>query len=146
MIRRFRRRGGINLMLLARFMPDRRNAPEPAPPWPPFEAEIPADLLTAAGEVRDHQEETRMAKEDPLSEFFTLHPEASEFIISHGRGFLLPSITKLARAVQRVRTATKMKPAKVKLTLDAPHITRNLRDQARRIGLSRIGMTKGDSN
>jgi len=145
-IRRIRRRQGISLLLLARLLPERTAAPEVPPPWPDIEPEIPADLLTYPGEIRDHEEEDRCAEAAPLSDFFSVHPEASEFIVSHGKGFLLPTFPRVARAVQRIRRASKMEPAPRTKTVHPDELTRLLRTEARRIGLSRIGIAANDSS
>jgi epoxyqueuosine reductase len=143
-IRKVRRRYGITLLLPARFLPDRSGAPEVAPPWEPFRREIAPDLLTYPGEKRDPAEEARVANQEPLNEFFTVHPEASEFIVDHGREFLKPAITKLARAVHSLRRATRKVPTALRSTADPQELTSALRVEARRIGLSRIGIAAND--
>lgn len=144
LIRRIRRRYGITLLLPARFLPDRSGAPEVAPPWNDFDREVPEDLLTCPGEARDGEEEVRSASEQPLNEFFTIHPEASEFIVDHGRGFLKPAVVKLARSVHRLRKATRMKPVAPRQPANPADLTAALRLEARRIGLSRIGIAPND--
>ena len=59
LVRRLRRREVISLLLLTRFLPDRSGAPEVPPPWRESDREIPADLLTYPGEIRDAGEEDR---------------------------------------------------------------------------------------
>lgn len=144
LVRKLRRRYGISLLLPARFLPDRSGAPEVAPPWESLDLDVPAELLTCPGELRDEAEEERCAGEEPLNEFFTVHPEASEFIVDHGRDFLKPAITKLARSVHRLRRATRMKPAASRQTTRPADLTAALRVEARHIGLSRIGIANSD--
>jgi ferredoxin len=143
-VRRFRRRQAITLLLLARFLPERTTAPVVPPPWTDSDREIPADLLTYPGELRDAEEEDRCSGEKPLSDFFSVHPEASEFIVSHGRGFLLPTFPRVAKAVQRIREVTRAEPAPRRETPSADELTGMLRAEARRIGLSRIGIAAND--
>jgi ferredoxin len=143
-IRGFRRRQVITLLLLARFLPERSAAPVVPPAWSDERRDVPADLLTCPGEIRDEAEEDRVAAERPLSDFFSVHPEASEFIVSHGRGFLLPTFPKVARAVQKIRRASRMETAPRARTLPPEELTRMLRAEARRIGLSRIGIAAND--
>ncbi len=144
LIRKFRRRYGISFLLPARWLPDRSGAPEVAPPWEPFNREVSPDLLTYPGEKRNLDTEAEFAAREPLNEFFTVHPEASEFIVDHGREFLKPSITKLARAVHRLRQATRLAPAARKTAAEPAELTAALRVEARRIGLSRIGIARND--
>jgi ferredoxin len=144
LVRRIRRRQGISLLLLARFLPERTPAPVVPPPWSESRRDVPADLLTYPGEARDTEAENRNSAEEPLSDFFSVHPEASEFIVSHGRGFLLPTFPRVARAVQKIRRASRMQPAPRTRTLPPDELTRMLRTEARRIGLSRIGIAAND--
>ncbi|MBK8294966.1 MAG: 4Fe-4S dicluster domain-containing protein [Solirubrobacterales bacterium] len=143
-IRKVRRRWGIGLLLPARFLPDRSGAPAVAPPWTEPDRKIPDDLLTYPGEKRDLDEEQRFAESEPLNEFFSVHPEASEFIVDHGRNFIKPAVVKLARAVHRLRRATRMKPAAARPATSPADLTSALRIEAERIGLSRIGIANND--
>ncbi len=144
LIRRLRRRQVISLLLLTRFLPDRSGAPEVPPPWPEKDRDLPEDLLTYPGEIRDGAEEDRISAESPLSDFFSVHPEASEFIVSHGKGFLVPTFPRVARAVHRIRQATRRRPASRRLSHRPEELTRMLRAEASRIGLSRIGIAARD--
>jgi ferredoxin len=146
LIRRFRRRQAITaVMSVASRLPQRVTPPEVPPPWNGSERQIPDDLLTYPGERRDPDEEDRAAAESPLSDFFSVHPEASEFIVSHGRGFLVPALPQLARAIRRVREATRKAPAEAPARPHDPaELTARLKDEARRIGLHRVGVARND--
>ena len=144
LIRRLRRRHQVKVLTGLRFLPDRSGAPEVAPPWKPFDRKIPEDLLTYPGEIRDEAEEARYAKEEPLHEFFSVHPEASDFIVEHGRGFLRSTFTKLARGVHRIRQATRFRPSPNRSPASAEELTAILRREGERIGLSRIGIAAND--
>ncbi len=144
LIRRLRRREVISLLLLTRFLPDRSGAPEVPPPWPESDREIPADLLTCPGEIRDAAEEERAAAAEPLNDFFSVHPEASEFIVSHGKGFLVPTFPRVARAVHRIRRATRLRPSARRRRYGPDELKQMLVAEARRIGLSRIGVVPAD--
>jgi epoxyqueuosine reductase len=144
LIRRFRRREAISLLLLTRFLPDRSGAPQVPPPWQESGREIPADLLTYPGEIRDPEEEDSASADQPLNDFFSVHPEASEFIVSHGLGFLVPTFPRVARAVHRIRQATRLRPSRRQKTHSPETLTALIRDEARRIGLSRIGIAATD--
>lgn len=144
LIRRLRRKYQVKVLTVLRFLPDRSGAPDVAAPWKPFDRKIPEDLLTSPGEVRDEAEEERYAQTEPLHEFFSVHPEASEFIVEHGRGFLQPTFSKLARAVHRIRQATRFRQSTVRSPASPEEITAILRREAERIGLSRIGIAPND--
>lgn len=143
-IRSFRRKHAIRLLTGIRFLPTRTRAPEVPPPWAPLRNEIPDDLKTYPGEIRDLDEERRSSEEEPLNEFFTLHPEASEFIVSHGRGFLASTVTFLASGIHQIRRATKKRSAAAPRPTDPARLTASLRAEADRIGLSRIGVAAND--
>ena len=144
LIRRLRRREVISLLLLTRFLPDRSGAPEVPPPWRESDREIPADLLTYPGEIRNAAEEDRAARAEPLNDFFSVHPEASEFIVSHGKGFLVPTFPRVARAVHRIRRATRLRPAARRRDHGPDELKQMLVAEADRIGLSRIGVVPAD--
>ena len=143
--RRLRRRYQVKILTVLRFLPDRSGAPAVPPPWKDFDRKIPEDLLTYPGELRDADEEARIASEQPLHEFFSVHPEASEFIVAHGRGFLQSTFAKLARGVHRIRQATRIRPSRNRSPATAAELTSILRLEAERIGLSRIGIAPNDS-
>jgi len=142
--RRLRRRHVVGLLVALRRLPDRSDAPAPAQPWEPFDREIPEDLQTIPGEDRDRAEEERSAAEQPLHEFFSVNPDASELFVRKGLGYLIPSATRLGRAVHRLRQVTARKPSARRTGLGPEQITDQLRERAREIGLSRIGMTAND--
>ena len=143
-IRNFRRKNGIRLLTGIRRVPTRVRAPEVPPAWGPLENEIPEDLKTYPGEIRDLEEEARCAEREPLSEFFTVHPEASEFIVRHGLGFFAATVTFLAEGIHRIRQATRLRPAPAARTTDPVELTTALREEAAKIGLSRIGVAAND--
>ena len=143
-IRRFRRRHQVRILTLLRFLPDRSGAPAVPPPWKKFDREIPEDLRTYPGEIRDEAEEERYAKNEPLHEFFSLHPEAGEFIVDHGQTFLKSTFSKLARGVHRIRQATRFRPSPDRSPAGPEELTAILRSEAERIGLNRIGIAAND--
>ncbi len=144
LVRRLRRRQIISLLLLTRFLPDRSGAPEVPPPWPDSDREIPDDLLTYPGEVRNAEEEDEASGAEPLNDFFSVHPEASEFIVSHGKGFLLPTFPRVANAVHRIRRVTRMKPSPRRRRYGPDELKQLVLAEGRRIGLSRIGIAVAD--
>jgi len=143
-VRSFRRKHAIRLLTVIRFLPTRTKAPTVPPPWAALKNEIPDDLKTYPGEIRDFDEEKRCAEKEPLKEFFTLHPEASEFIVGHGRGFLASTVTYLAEGIHQIRKATRLRPAAAPRPAEPAQMTGALRAEAERIGLSRIGVAAND--
>ena len=125
----------VGLLVALRRLPDRSNAPEPAPPWDPFDEEIPEDLKTYPGELRDADEEERSSAEQPLHEFFSVNPDASELFVRKGLGYLIPSATRLGRAVHRLRQVTGREPSGARADLAPEVLTDRLRERAREIGL-----------
>jgi len=147
LLRRLRRRHAVGLLVASRLLPDRSNPPAPASPWKPFTAEIPDDLKTYPGEIRDIEEEDRLAEEQPLHEFFSLNPDASELFVKKGLGFWIPTANRLGAAIHRLRKATRLKPRVTPSALadaDPVELTGTLRAEAERLGLSRIGIAAND--
>jgi len=142
--RRFRRKHLVSLLVAMRFLPDRSNAPAPAAPWTPFTAEIPDELRTTPGEVRDEEEERRAASDEPLAEFFSVNPDASELFVRRGLGYLIPTAPRLGKAIHRLRRATRRKPSAATVAADPVKLTEDLRAEAERLGLSRIGIARND--
>jgi len=141
------RRYAGSFMSLARFLPDRSNAPALAAPWAPFTAAIPADLRDVPGERRDGAEEERVAREAPLQEFFALHREAQEFIVEHGKRYVRPVLPRLGAAIHAIRRATARQPdpARAVVADDPAELTAAVRAAAERIGISRIGFAPNDA-
>jgi epoxyqueuosine reductase len=131
-------------VLLARVLDRWSSAPAGPSAWPQFEAEVPSDLLSYPGERRNHDDEAQAASERPLHEFWTLHPEASEAMARHGLGYLLPTLPRLASAIRAVRIATRLRPATTTEADDPAGLTAALRDEARRIGASTLGIASRD--
>jgi len=127
-----------------RFLKDRVDAPVHPGAWPDAEVAVPEDLRTYPGEIHDRPEELRFAKERPLHEFFTLHPEANEALAAHGAGYLRPVLPRLGDAIHRLRRADRRAPAAAASPLDAPALTAAVRSHAREIGVSRIGIAAAD--
>lgn len=144
LIRRLRRREVISLLLLTRFLPRRNSAPQVPPPWQASDRKVPEDLLTYPGEIRHTEEEDRAAEAEPLNDFFSVHPEASEFIVSHGLGFLVPTFPRVAEAVHRIRRATRLRPSPRRRTYGPDELKEMVIAEARRIGLSRVGIAPAD--
>lgn len=143
--RALERRWSLPIFTALRFLPDRSGAPEAPAPWPPFTAKVPDDLRDVPGERRHSEDEQRAAQEKPLHEFFTLHHEAAEFMIEHGTHYVRPIIPRLAGAIHHLRkvAAEPAAPAPPEPT-DPQKLTDELRAEAERLGMSRIGVTHND--
>ncbi len=143
--RALQRRYTMPMLANLRFLPDRSNPPAPPEPWPDWTTEIPEDLRDVPGERIDHDEEQRVARERPLHEFFTLHHEAAEFMVAHGADYVRPIVPRLAGAIHRLRTVASRATAPAPTVPDDPAtLTAELKAEARRLGMSRIGITAND--
>jgi ferredoxin len=138
------RRWSLPLFTRLRFLPDRSNPPEPPEPWPPFTAAVPDELRDVPGERRDAEAEQRAAQDAPLHEFFTLHHEAAEFMVEHGTHYVRPIVPRLAGAIHHLRKVAAEAVAPAPPPADPAQLTAELRAEAERLGMSRIGITHND--
>ena len=131
-----------------RFLPDRSGAPAGPTAWPAFAAGVPEELRDVPGERRDRAAELRAAEEAPLREFFSLHHEAQEYVTDHGKAYVLPVLPRLSRSMHRVRQAAKAQPVRPPGApaprVDPATLTAELKAEAERIGVSRLGVTEND--
>jgi len=141
---RLQRRYSLPVFTHLRHLPDRSRAPKAPDPWPDFTATPPEDLLDVPGERSDPAEVERISEETPLHEFFTLHHEAAQFMIDHGTSYVRPIIPRLAGAIHNLRRSAAKKEAPVKAITDPQELTDALRAEAKRLGMSRIGITAND--
>lgn len=142
-LRILRRRHLVRVLTVLRFLPDRSNAPSVPPPWNDFDHEVPWELLDVAGERRDRAEEERAG---PQYEFFTVHHEAQEYVVDHGKGYVLPVLPRLANSIHRLRRSARLRPAagRPPQTLAPAELTAALRAEASRIGVSALGIADND--
>jgi epoxyqueuosine reductase len=143
--RKLERRWSLPLFTRLRFLPDRSGAPAPPEPWPEFSAVVPDELRDVPGERCDAEEQQRAAAETPLHEFFTLHHEAAEFMVEHGTHYVRPIIPRLAGAIHHLRqVASEPSAPEPPAPADPAQLTAELRAEAERLGMSRIGITHND--
>ena len=118
--------------------------------WPPYAAPTPPDLRTVRGIWRDPAAEQAAFERQPLHAFFQVHAEAERDLFQHGWDFLLPTAPRYMRAKSRLRAVERNNArlngdggAAVRVRPPA-ELSRLVREEARRLGLSEIGFAPYD--
>lgn len=111
---------------------------------------VPVDLRTVPGVWRDPAAEEGAFERAPLHDFFQVHAEAAQDLISHGWPYLLPTSPRYLRAIDRLKQARRGNK-KVVSGSDSPlarmtpsERSARIREEARRLGLSAVGFAAYD--
>jgi len=121
----------------------RRAAP---PVWPPPSLETPDELRGVPGIRRNAAAEARAHRERPLHAFMLTHVEAAEHFLSHGWNYLLPALPRLLRGTARMLAVAERSGAveAAPPPRAAAEVSRLVRTEAARLGLSAVGFTGYD--
>ena len=118
--------------------------------WPPYAGAAPADLRTVPGIWRDPAAEQAAFERQPLHAFFQVHVEAEHDLWHHGWEYLLPTAPRYMRSLARKREVQRAnarlngdRAAQVRV-LPPAELSRLVREEARRLGLSEIGFAPYD--
>jgi ferredoxin len=122
--------------------------------WAPPKPDAPEDLRTVEGIWRDPEAEREAFAEAPLHAFFQVHDEAAGYMLDHGWEYLLPTAPRYMRAIASLREARRAnkklrrepaKPAEQRPAPPSPEaLSRQIREEARRLGLSAVGFAPYD--
>jgi epoxyqueuosine reductase len=118
--------------------------------WSRPRGAVPDDLRTVAGIWRDPDAERAAYEDAPLHAFFQVHDEAAGYMLDHGWEYLLPTAPRYMRAIASLREARRTnrmlrrEPAQQRPAADPEALTRQIRDEATRLGLSAVGFAPYD--
>jgi epoxyqueuosine reductase len=114
-------------------------------PWAEPAVPPPSELMTVAGIRRDDAQEDAAFAERPLHDWFRTHAEAVRWMAPHYWRSFLPVSRRLLRARQAVRHTSRSAPAPGLATGTGPAtLTAELKAEARRLGLSAVGVAPYD--
>ena len=118
----------------------------PPAPWPDYPVDTPPALRTVPGVWRDEEAAKRAFAERPLYYFFTLHPEVARLLPRYGWAWQLPSVPRRLRTRLRVAevSAAAKQPSGSPPKVEPVVLTEDLRAEAKRLGLSKVGFAPFD--
>jgi len=115
-------------------------------PWTEVPAAPPAELATTPGIRRDDAAESQAFEERPLHDWFRTHPEAVRWMAPHYWRSFLPVSRRLMRSRRALHYTGRHNPPAASFPADADPapLTAELREEARRLGISTIGVAAYD--
>lgn len=113
-------------------------------PWDAPAVRPPAELRTVAGIDRDDAQEDAAFAERPLHDWFQTHSEAVRWMAPHYWRSFLPVSRRLLRARQAVRQASRTRLPIPATAVSPVTLTAELKSEARRLGISAIGVAPYD--
>jgi epoxyqueuosine reductase len=120
---------------------------EAPPPWTAPSAGPPPELATVPGIQRDDDAETRAFAERPLHDWFRTHPEAVRWMAPHYWRSFLPVSRRLLRARRAIHHTERHNPplpASRPADTNPEQLTLRLKEEARRLGISAVGVAPYD--
>lgn len=117
------------------------------PPWTAPSVGPPPELATVPGILRDDDAETRAFAERPLHDWFKTHPEAVRWMAPHYWRSFLPVSRRLLRARRAIHHTERHNPpppASHPAGPDPEQLTLRLKEEARRLGISAVGVAPYD--
>jgi epoxyqueuosine reductase len=115
-----------------------------APPWAAARADPPGELATVAGIRRDDAAESAAFAAQPLHDWFKTHPEAVRWMAPHYWRSFLPVARRLLRARRAIHYTERHNPPPGPVAVDPGQLTSRLREEARRLGISAVGVAPYD--
>jgi len=127
-----------------------------SPPWAVPPAGLSAgplpELATVPGIRRDDDAETKAFAERPLHDWFKTHPEAVRWMAPHYWRSFLPVSRRLLRARRAIHHTQRHNPqnppnpspASQSAGTDPAQLTSRLKEEARRLGISAVGVAPYD--
>lgn len=115
----------------------------PIPVWRRHRGITPTAWRRAAGVRRDEAAADAAWRERPLHDFVLTHVEAFRYLQQYAWNFISPSLPRMLRGYRGMRKAETRSPARPAAT-DAATMSRLIREEARRLGLSAVGFTRHD--
>jgi ferredoxin len=127
---------------LPRFV--RRPYLAPREGWVAFDpARVPSELRTAPGIRRDREQERVAFEQAPLESFFHIHADTMAWVAPRLWRSWLPVAPRLLKARQRLRLARRCAPS-ASATLSASELTAGMKEHARALGISAVGVAEYD--
>jgi epoxyqueuosine reductase len=109
-----------------------------------FAATAPPALRTAPGAVRDEEAAWEAYRQAPLREFWHVYPDAETWIFKVWTSFLAPVLPRYLRAMDHLEEVGKAEPAPNPEPPSPEQLSRLIRAEASRLGLTAVGFTHYD--
>jgi epoxyqueuosine reductase len=117
-----------------------------APPvWPDAKVNTPIELKSYAGSQRDPEAENRAFAEHPLHDFTKTHPEGIHFSLRRSWTWLIPTYPALRRALLALDVARGKAPAASTSEVGPEELSRMIRAEGKRLGISEVGFAKAEA-
>jgi len=115
-------------------------------PWARVQARPPGDLATVAGIRRDDAAEDAAFARQPLHDWFRTHHEAVRWMAPHYWRSFLPVSRRLLRARRAIHYTGRQNPplGSGPAAVEPVRLTELLREEARRLGISAVGVARYD--
>jgi epoxyqueuosine reductase len=111
--------------------------------WPASNYEVPTQLRTSPGIVRDRHAEALAYATAPLQDFMKAHPVAERWLTRRWWPVLIPVLPHFMQALHAVEaTRPRSTTAPARRPCGAKDLTALLRTEAARVGLSRVGVAR----
>src|SRR5579862_2125143 len=126
--------------------PLRRRRYRLAPRFPRqhFATTAPSSLRTAPGVVRDEQAAWEAYRQAPLRDFWHVYPQAEVWIFKVWAYFLWPVLSRYLRGIDMLAEIGKAKPAPNPEPRTPEQLSRLIRAEAARLGLTAVGFAPHD--
>jgi epoxyqueuosine reductase len=117
----------------------------PGTAWQAPSRSVPPELLTRPGIKRDAEAEEAAFAKAPLFPFFTLHSEVKLVLMKHW-AFTFASVSpRLFGATRRLKSIQNVDPVRTPAEqIDTAELTRELKSEAARLGISATGVAQYD--
>jgi len=129
-----------------RFVPPVPSRFRVSPPWPEDPGIVtPAALRSYAETQRDPATvEAVYARDGGVPNFVAVHGTSIMWLLRHSWSWLLATQPSVKRALRRSDAARAAPIAEVRSVTDPAELSRLIREEARRLGISRVGFAKAD--
>lgn len=113
----------------------------PIPVWRRHRGETPQQWRGRPGVKRDVAAAEQAWREQPLHDFVLTHVEAFRYLQQFAWNFISPSLPRMLRGYRSMQKTAAARPARV---TDPAAMSRLIREEAKRLGLSTVGFAAHD--
>lgn len=113
--------------------------------WQPFEREVPAELKTQPGILRNPEHEQAAFDEHQLQDFFKLHSDTMSWMAPRYWRSYLPVARRLLTARRAAHHTPRHNPQTAPPAADPVDLTRRMKERALQAGLSAVGVAQYDA-
>jgi epoxyqueuosine reductase len=112
--------------------------------WGDDTFDVPESLQTVPGIRRNPQVEQEAFAKSPVHDWLITHPEAVQYIFSHGWRTFLTTSPRVQRANRRLKRAAAAPPAAARVEWEPAAFSKALKEKGKSLELSAIGVAEYD--